>query len=181
MVAVAVDAAAAAARGGAALPAAAVDWSTLAVLALGVLLLVMLLLQEHGSRQPTGGSAEAGALRTFQWLYLPPFLLATFADWVQGPYQYKVYTSYGFDEHDIGRLYICGFGSSLLFGTYVAGVSDTCAAGHLVCHGLRQFPCSRRLCPTLCLTGTDESPTACSTASSTACRASQKTLRTITT
>ena len=71
------------------------------------------------------GGSEAAALQKFQWTYLPPFLLATFADWIQGPYQYKVYTAYGFDEHDIGRLYICGFGSSLLFGTYVAGVADT--------------------------------------------------------
>ena len=70
-------------------------------------------------------SIEAEAVQKFQRLYLPPFLLATFADWIQGPYQYKVYTAYGFDEHDIGRLYICGFGSSLLFGTYVAGVADT--------------------------------------------------------
>lgn len=111
------------------LPVASVDWSTLAVLALGVLLLVVLLLRELGSHRPSnGGSAEAGAVQKFQWLYLPPFLLATFADWIQGPYQYKVYTAYGFNEHDIGRLYICGFGSSLMFGTYVAGVADTCAA-----------------------------------------------------
>ena len=132
------------------LPVATVDWSTLAVLALGVLLLVVLLLHELGNHRPSdGGSAEAGAVQKFQWLYLPPFLLATFADWIQGPYQYKVYTAYGFDEHDIGRLYICGFGSSLLFGTYVAGVADTCAAFRSAGHGrCRHRPLSRilRLC-----------------------------------
>ncbi len=138
-------AAAAAAGGGAALPAVSVDWSTLAVLALGVVLLVMLLLQELGSRRPTGsGSIEAEAVQKFQRLYLPPFLLATFADWIQGPYQYKVYTAYGFDEHDIGRLYICGFGSSLLFGTYVAGVADTCAGVRPICHGHSRLLSSRR-------------------------------------
>lgn len=128
--------AAAAPGGGVALAAGAaatVDWGTLAVLTVGVLLLAVLLLQEIGNHRPGsgggigGGSKEAAALSKFQWLYLPPFLLATFADWIQGPYQYKVYTAYGFNEHDIGRLYICGFGSSLIFGTYVAGVADTCA------------------------------------------------------
>ena len=68
---------------------------------------------------------ERAALRKFQLVYLPPFLLATFADWIQGPYQYKVYTQYGFNERDIGRLYICGFGSSLILGTYVAAAADT--------------------------------------------------------
>ena len=117
-------AAAAPASAGVVLPAVAVDWGTLAVLALGVLLLGVLLLQELGNRRPGSAGSEAAALQKFQWTYLPPFLLATFADWIQGPYQYKVYTAYGFDEHDIGRLYICGFGSSLLFGTYVAGVAQ---------------------------------------------------------
>jgi hypothetical protein len=136
-----VAAAAAAAGNGAALSPASVDWSTLAVLALGVALLGILLLQELGGRRPTGtGSIEAEAVQTFQRLYLPPFLLATFADWIQGPYQYKVYTAYGFDEHDIGRLYICGFGSSLVFGTYVAGVADTCAAFRPVYRGHNHLP-----------------------------------------
>ena len=172
--------AAAAAGGPASLPAVSVDWITLAVLALGVVLLVMLLLQELGSRRPTGSSSiEAEAVQKFQRLYLPPFLLATFADWIQGPYQYKVYTAYGFDEHDIGRLYICGFGSSLLFGTYVAGVADTCAAVRPIYRATVAFDPHADVW--LCLAGTDERPTACSTVSSTACRVSRKTLQTITT
>ena len=109
---------------GAAVPVASVDWGTIVALALGVLLLAVMVLQDIGNRRPAA-CGDSAALSKFQALYLPPFLLATFADWIQGPYQYKVYTQYGFDEHDIGRLYICGFGSSLLFGTYVAAVADT--------------------------------------------------------
>ncbi|TVU48634.1 hypothetical protein EJB05_08275, partial [Eragrostis curvula] len=45
-------------------------------------------------------------------------------DWLQGPYVYYLYQQYGFDKGDIGRLFIAGFGSSMLFGTIVGSLAD---------------------------------------------------------
>lgn len=45
-------------------------------------------------------------------------------DWLQGPYVYALYQSYGMTSHDIEILFVAGFGSSLLFGTVVGSVAD---------------------------------------------------------
>lgn len=60
----------------------------------------------------------------FQSNYLAVYLLAVSADWLQGPYVYALYAHYGFAKTDIGRLYIAGFASSAVFGTFVAAVAD---------------------------------------------------------
>ncbi len=56
--------------------------------------------------------------------YLTVFLLAMFADWLQGPYVYELYVSYGFSTQAIAELFVCGFGSSMIVGTYVGGLAD---------------------------------------------------------
>lgn len=43
--------------------------------------------------------------------YLPAYLLATCADWLQGPYKYALYSSYGYTHEDIAHLFIAGYGS----------------------------------------------------------------------
>ena len=45
-------------------------------------------------------------------------------DWLQGPYVYALYQSYGYDRGDIGKLFIAGFGSSLVFGTIAGTLVD---------------------------------------------------------
>lgn len=45
-------------------------------------------------------------------------------DWLQGPYVYALYAAYGFSKRDIGRLFIAGFGSSMVFGTVVGSLGD---------------------------------------------------------
>lgn len=47
------------------------------------------------------------------------------SDWIQGPYVYALYESYGFSISDIGLLFVTGFGSSMVFGTLVGSVSDS--------------------------------------------------------
>ncbi|XBH58651.1 hypothetical protein VPH35_080053 [Triticum aestivum] len=37
---------------------------------------------------------------------------------------YYLYSQYGFDKGDIGRLFVAGFGSSMLFGTIVGSLAD---------------------------------------------------------
>lgn len=43
--------------------------------------------------------------------YLPAYLLATAADWLQGPYKYALYSSYGYTQRDIAHLFVAGYGS----------------------------------------------------------------------
>jgi len=45
-------------------------------------------------------------------------------DWLQGPYIYALYDSYGISTHDIERLFVAGYGSSMVFGTIVGSIAD---------------------------------------------------------
>ncbi len=46
------------------------------------------------------------------------------SDWLQGPYVYALYQHYGFNQAEIGTLFIAGFGSSMVFGTMVGSFGD---------------------------------------------------------
>jgi hypothetical protein len=52
--------------------------------------------------------------------HLPPAV----GDWLQGPYVYALYEHYGYSPAQIGQLFIAGFGSSMLFGTFVGALAD---------------------------------------------------------
>lgn len=56
--------------------------------------------------------------------YLVVYLLAAFSDWLQGPYVYALYDAYGYSQHDIAVLFVAGFGSSMVFGSFVGGMAD---------------------------------------------------------
>ncbi|KAL2912828.1 hypothetical protein HK105_207715 [Polyrhizophydium stewartii] len=60
----------------------------------------------------------------FQLNYLAVYGLAFIADWLQGPYIYPLYKSYGYDLDDIALLFVAGFLSSAVFGTFVGSVAD---------------------------------------------------------
>lgn len=62
--------------------------------------------------------------KNLQKCYLIAFYLATFADWLQGPYIYKIYTDYGYSGDTIAILYITGFASSCLCGIIVGQMAD---------------------------------------------------------
>jgi len=57
--------------------------------------------------------------------YLSVYILAAFSDWLQGPYVYALYDAYGFDQHDIAVLFVAGFGSSMVFGSFIGGMADS--------------------------------------------------------
>lgn len=63
-----------------------------------------------------------------EWWCFPLLTLGYFVaiagDWLQGPYVYYLYSTYGFGKGDIGQLFIAGFGSSMLFGTIVGSLAD---------------------------------------------------------
>ena len=74
--------------------------------------------------QSKQGAAKSAQFAEWQRGYLIIFLLAAVSDWLQGPYVYELYVSYGFSEKAIAELFVCGFGSSLVFGTMLGGVAD---------------------------------------------------------
>lgn len=66
--------------------------------------------------QPTPSAEGTNpAFRRFQALFLRCYLLALWADWLQGPYLYKLYRHYSFLESQIAILYVVGLASCVLF------------------------------------------------------------------
>lgn len=53
----------------------------------------------------------------FQKSYFKVYFPALMAEWLQGPYLYKLYSHYGFIDTQIAIIYVCGFASSVVFGT----------------------------------------------------------------
>ncbi|KAJ6867995.1 molybdate-anion transporter-like [Populus alba x Populus x berolinensis] len=78
------------------------------------------------------------AFNSFKNNYLVVYSLMMAGDWLQGPYVYFLYTTYGFGKGEIGQLFIAGFGSSMLFGTIVRSLADKQGR--------------RRACVTYCIT-----------------------------
>lgn len=76
----------------------------------------------NSEKKDTG--AVSARFAAFQRNYIIVYLLAMFSDWLQGPYVYQLYVSYGFDQQAIAELFVCGFGSSMIVGTFVGGMAD---------------------------------------------------------
>ncbi len=99
------------------------DYTFIFMLLLGINVATMLpsLLKHIGTnmrkkkKQPGSIVTEEDeqAIRYNQLLqtYLPAYLLATSADWLQGPYKYALYSSYGYTKRDIAQLFVAGYGS----------------------------------------------------------------------
>ncbi|KAI4330973.1 hypothetical protein MLD38_029209 [Melastoma candidum] len=66
----------------------------------------------------------SSAFNSFKNNYLVVYSLMMAGDWLQGPYVYFLYSTYGFGKGEIGQLFIAGFGSSMLFGTIVGSLAD---------------------------------------------------------
>ncbi|CAM9604808.1 molybdate-anion transporter [Lampetra fluviatilis] len=62
--------------------------------------------------------------RNFQLHFYAPYFLALAADWLQGPYLYKLYSHYGFLEPQIAVLYVCGFAAGLLLAPFVGTLAE---------------------------------------------------------
>jgi Sugar-tranasporters, 12 TM len=60
----------------------------------------------------------------FTALAATPIMSHAAGDWLQGPYVYALYQHYGYQVGDIGRLFIAGFGSSMIFGTIAGTMAD---------------------------------------------------------
>lgn len=62
--------------------------------------------------------------KAFQSNYLFVYIMAMLADWLQGPYIYELYVFYGFEEVEIAELFVMGFGSSMIAGTFIGSLAD---------------------------------------------------------
>eukprot|EP00730_Choanoeca_flexa_P019191 TRINITY_DN9366_c0_g1_i2.p1 TRINITY_DN9366_c0_g1~~TRINITY_DN9366_c0_g1_i2.p1 ORF type:complete len:498 (+),score=67.35 TRINITY_DN9366_c0_g1_i2:122-1615(+) len=60
----------------------------------------------------------------FQSRYLTVFFLATMADWLTGPYLFRLLQERGYLHEQISALYICGYASSMIFGPALGGLAD---------------------------------------------------------
>lgn len=82
---------------------------------------------EKGQASSSSAASDAAAnIRHSQLLkkYLFVYLLAAFSDWLQGPYVYALYDAYGYTQHEIAVLFVAGFGSSMIFGSFIGGMAD---------------------------------------------------------
>ena len=94
-----------------------------------VALIIKLLTVNNGQaakeKQATGpNQSQESLLWNLQWRFFSAYFLAIFADWLQGPYIYQLYSSYGFAEKEIAVLFLTGFASSSTFGTFTGPLAD---------------------------------------------------------
>ncbi|KAI9032946.1 major facilitator superfamily domain-containing protein 5-like [Hyaloraphidium curvatum] len=89
----------------------------------GALAAVCVYLEVQKSRGETS-AVTSEAYRTFRNNYVVVYALMMAGDWLQGPYVYALYQHYGYTTGDIGKLFIAGFGSSMVFGTIVGSLGD---------------------------------------------------------
>lgn len=79
---------------------------------------------EYSNRSGKNVVATTRDFRLFRNNYLVVYSLMMAGDWLQGPHVYALYQHYGFGMGDIGKLFIAGFGSSMVFGTVVGALAD---------------------------------------------------------
>lgn len=72
----------------------------------------------------TGAAEDDEELSSLAWVFLPAWYLCVAGDWLQGPYVYALYESYGLPRTDIARLFVAGFGASMAVGTTVGSWVD---------------------------------------------------------
>ena len=115
----------------------------------GLLCFVLQAMSRTGSSSMGKAEKAPEGFTKFQLNYLFIFLLAMFSDWLQGPYVYELYVSYGFSQQQIAELFVCGFGSSMAVGTFVGSLADkwgrkTMCITYAVCYILA---CMTKLVP----------------------------------
>ena len=89
---------------------------------LGLVCLVVQYIALRLQRKPVVGNNPTFVL--FQKTYFAAYFPAILADWLQGPYLYKLYSHYGFQEDQIAVLYVCGFASTVILGTWTPIAAD---------------------------------------------------------
>jgi MFS family permease len=89
----------------------------LAIAYLSLIILISVAVFLHLKVAPAEKSIGNPAFVKFQRTYFGVYFIALFAEWLQSPYLYRIYSHYGFIDTQIAIIYICGFIASILFGT----------------------------------------------------------------
>jgi len=88
-------------------------------------LFVVASILKYGSSTSRTSTPKSSDFKKFQNNFIMVFLIMMCADWMQGPYVYELYASYGFDKETIGSLFVAGFGSSAICGPIIGALADT--------------------------------------------------------
>jgi Na+/melibiose symporter-like transporter len=103
-------------------------WSTMALTALLVARSFANKKNQNSTTSAAKGTTDNDMERSFLQFrnrYLLVYLLMVAGDWLQGPYVYSLYSTYGFSKGDIAVLFVIGFGASMLVGTMVGSLADS--------------------------------------------------------
>ena len=68
---------------------------------------------------------DLGKQKRLLYKYLGVYLLARMSDWLQGPFVYALLSSYEFSQDEIAMLFVSGYISSMIFGSFIGGMADT--------------------------------------------------------
>jgi len=85
---------------------------------------VLLNLRDFFYKKESSDISKNVAFLAFRNSYVLVYCFMMAGDWLQGPYVFSLYQHYGFSVNQIGLLFIAGFGSSLVFGTFVGSLAD---------------------------------------------------------
>lgn len=99
-------------------------WSLYSIGTLTALVLILMLYQfltdntasKVDNKSKDNSKVDMFSFRVFQLQYLSVYLTVMLADWLQGTNMYTLYKSYGVD---VGTLFLTGFLSSAVFGTFL--------------------------------------------------------------
>ena len=69
-------------------------------------------------------SITCGPTAGYDLRFLLPYGVCAAADWLQGPYVYALYDSYGYDHFTINALFVVGFTAAMVTGPIVGAVAD---------------------------------------------------------
>ena len=98
-------------------------WMSL-VFAASVALMLQLYARRSSAKNSELEKSKNARFHSFQRNFIMVYLLAMLSDWLQGPYVYELYVSYGYDQEEIAQLFVCGFASSMIVGTFIGGMAD---------------------------------------------------------
>jgi MFS family permease len=94
------------------------------IVGVSVALTAVIIQAQYSEWKRSWSDDSSPSAKAFQFNYLLVYLLANGADWLQGPYVYALYESYGHDKDTIAILFVGGFVSSMFFGTLVGSLAD---------------------------------------------------------
>jgi len=82
------------------------------------------ILVEEGNSDRGDMQRQDAKRQKLLYRYLAVYILSVLGDWLQGPYVYALYDAYGYSQHVISVLFVAGFGSSMIFGSFIGDLAD---------------------------------------------------------